>query len=378
MSGPGFGTYGAGDILDDAYQILGILGRGGMATVYEGRALEGGPLVAIKLILPSAEDPSELRRRFFNELVLATRVRHPRIVEVYDFGVSADEAPFIVMERLEGRTLGEELRRNGPLGARRGVPLLIDALDGLAAAHAGGIAHADLKPSNLFLCGPGAEGEALTLLDFGVAHRTAAVRRADWGGTPQYAPPELIGGAGPSARADVYQMGLVLAEVLTGEPVVRARDLRQARAALAAGPLRFSASVTGSAFHDVVRTATRLDPADRFPDAAALRDELVRAYARSRLGEARFAADFGPPSFEDSPTVRYEPDSELDVSQSAESLAPAFVDGTPPPAAIAAVPAARRPTLSPGAVVALASVAASAVLFVVAVCAAVAVFAGLL
>jgi serine/threonine-protein kinase len=117
-----------GEVLDRTYEIGPVLGRGAMATVYEGRILETDSPVAIKVLLGTAST-RENQERFFNELLLATTVRHPRVVEVFDFGIAGDDH-YIVMERLQGRTVGQELRRVGRLDPARAVPRILEILDG--------------------------------------------------------------------------------------------------------------------------------------------------------------------------------------------------------------------------------------------------------
>src|SRR5262245_51688051 len=207
------------------YRVTTTLGRGGMGVVYAAEhALLGRP-AAIKVLLPELSQKQDVVTRFFNEARAATAIRHPGIVEIYDFGWTPDGAAFIVMERLEGETLARRAR----LRLRWPAVLAIarQIAGALAAAHAKGIVHRDLKPDNVFLV-PDPEvpgGERIKLLDFGIAKlavdsssssnvtKTGAVM-----GTPTYMAPEQCRGVAVDHRADLYSLGCVIYELCCGGP----------------------------------------------------------------------------------------------------------------------------------------------------------------
>lgn len=310
-------------VLDGTYEVGRLIGRGGMASVYEGRAIETGRSVAIKVLRPLSEDPEETRRRFFQEIVAIASLRHPCIVSILDFGVSREGLRYLVMERLHGHTLAHELRRFGPLHPDRAVPRMLEVLDAIEVAHRRGLVHSDLKPSNLFLRHPTTEQEAMTVLDFGVAHRfrAPAVSRA---GTPQYAPPELLLGQSTDPATDVYQLGLVLAETLSGRAVMKdVTTARQCLDKLNAGPLPLG-RVEG-AFREVVHTAIAPDPLERYRSIAELREALLFAWLQHK-GGPRVAIIEGSVG-EDAHTVPFEGGS-----------LEAHVDDNPLPAAPAEPP----------------------------------------
>jgi serine/threonine protein kinase len=271
-----------GAVIDDLYSLEGVLGRGGSSTVYVGRQLEDGERVAIKVVAVPAGLDAEIRQRFFNELLLATRVQHPNIVGVHDFGVlPRSGAPFIVMECLNGRPLSRHLRVGGPLSQARAVPLFLGVLSALAVAHSRGVVHKDLKPSNLFLCEVGGRDESLVILDFGVASRVREGRAGggrEISGTPAYMAPEYIerGTIGPAL--DVYQMGLVLAEALTGRTVVARTDAQACFSAHLLGELDLPDDLLSGPLGPVLLRALARDPAERFPNAGALLAALAAVH----------------------------------------------------------------------------------------------------
>jgi serine/threonine-protein kinase len=214
------------DALIGQYRVTGVIGRGGMGAVYAAEhALLGRP-AAIKVLLPELSQKQDVVLRFFNEARAATAIRHPGIIEVYDFGWTPDGAAFIVMEHLDGETLARRAARAG-LGWRAALAIARQIAGALGAAHAKGIVHRDLKPDNVFLVRdpevPG--GERIKLLDFGIAKlagesspsvnvtKTGAVM-----GTPTYMAPEQCRGVAVDHRADLYALGCVIYELCSGRP----------------------------------------------------------------------------------------------------------------------------------------------------------------
>ncbi|MCE9571996.1 MAG: serine/threonine protein kinase [Deltaproteobacteria bacterium] len=202
------------------------LGRGGMGAVYLGsHALLGRP-AAIKLLLPQYSRDHAAVERFFNEARAATAVRHPGIVEIFDFGFADDGSAFIVMELLDGETLAARLARVRALPVGHGLAIARQIALALTAAHRGGIVHRDLKPDNVFLV-PDAEvaiRERVKVLDFGIAklaQLATSAARTQTGmllGTPYYMSPEQCrGGGGPlDGRSDLYALGCILFEIVCG------------------------------------------------------------------------------------------------------------------------------------------------------------------
>ena len=208
-----------------SYSIQRELGRGGMGAVFVGTHALLGRLAAIKVLLPELSRNQDIVQRFFNEARAATAIRHPGIVEIYDFGYASDGSAFIVMEYLEGESLSGRLRRFGRVAPAFAMAVVRQIAGALAAAHRAGIVHRDLKPDNVFLV-PDAEialGERVKLLDFGIAKLAgdgAATSRTSTGaimGTPYYMSPEQCRGAGQvDHRSDLYSLGCMLFEMVCG------------------------------------------------------------------------------------------------------------------------------------------------------------------
>ena len=283
-----------GTLLDGRFRVDGALGRGGFATIYRGLQLNIERPVAIKVLDASAKGAraKEVARRFLQEAKIAAQIDHPSIVNIIDFGVIPDtEQPYIVMELLVGRDLGAELKLNGPFAPSRIVPLLIDALEGLAAGHRAGVVHKDLKPSNLFLSHAGEENERLCVLDFGVARlkeeEAGAQKMTQTGhflGTPQYLAPEYVNDQCVTPAIDVYQMGLILVEVLTGTALIEAETTMKCIVKSSLGAFSIPDPILTSPLGGVVSKALAFEHAERFEDgwafAQALRSiDLVAADA---------------------------------------------------------------------------------------------------
>ena len=211
-----------GQVIDDRYQLTGLLGEGGMGAVYRAQTREGEQ-VAVKLLHEELEGEPALRERFEREARALFGLEHPNILRVHDFGVHAGK-PYLVMELLEGQSL-DRLVEDGPLSPGRAFDLFGQALQGLAHAHAEGVLHRDLKTENIFVSRLPDGREVAKLLDFGLvkfvdddrwgASRKLTVQGSIFG-TPAYMPPEQCAGAPTDARSDVYSMGVILFELMTG------------------------------------------------------------------------------------------------------------------------------------------------------------------
>lgn len=211
-----------GTLLGGKYQLTAVLGEGGMGKVYLAENVDIGRPVAIKVLRGTLAGRPELLERFRTEARAAAAVGHPGIVEIIDLGTSVEGVMFMVMERLEGESLGGRLRRTGPLSLAAAGSILDAALDALGAAHARGIVHRDLKPDNIFL----AERPLprVKLLDFGLSkfHRAEELALTQEGmamGTAAYMAPEQARSARDAGTgADLYAMGAILFEMLAGRP----------------------------------------------------------------------------------------------------------------------------------------------------------------
>ena len=260
------------DLLDSRYRIERPLGQGGMATVYLAQDDELDRPVALKILADHLASDSTFRDRFEREARLAARLDHPNVVRVFDVGES-DGRPFIVMEYVEGDTLADEVGRLGPLPPDRAVDLGLQICSGLEAAHASGLVHRDVKPRNLLLRQDG----VLKIADFGIARAAESTRLTEIGtilGTAAYLAPEQAEGAEATPAADLYSVGAVLYEMLTGRVPYTAESLVELLAKQEAGPPPPIAGVPTWLELAVIR-CLEPDPSERPASAGELAGELA-------------------------------------------------------------------------------------------------------
>jgi serine/threonine protein kinase len=214
-----------GHVVDGKVTILGVLGKGGMGTVYRAFQHSVAREVALKVLNQRADDADgKQARSFLKEAGSASRLSHPNIISVYDVGQSPDGELYLIMERLDGNPLSTVLKQDGPLAPERAVAIAIQVCDALHEAHEQGVIHRDLKPSNIFIRpGAGRYGEFAKVLDFGIA-KLQKVDGAESishtgivSGTPSYMCPEQILGKAVDRRVDVYALGVIVYMMLTGE-----------------------------------------------------------------------------------------------------------------------------------------------------------------
>ena len=298
---------GVGTLLVGKYKVTREIGRGGMAAVYEAENVSIGKKVAVKVLAAELSNSSIVIERFFREARAAASVRSPHIVEVYDSGRLEDGRPFIAMELLEGESLYDHMARVRLIDPQTTVRIIGQVAKGLTKAHAANIVHRDLKPENIHLC-KGEDGEEITkILDFGLAKFYAPVKPDEKAarltregavfGTPAYMSPEQVKGQGNvDHRADLWALGCMTYECLTGRPVWNTdQGVAMTFAAIAAAQLPVPSRMRPDlppAFDIWFRKALERDPAKRFQTAKELSDELAKA-----LGAAPISlANVGSPS----------------------------------------------------------------------------------
>jgi serine/threonine-protein kinase len=202
-------------LLNDRYQLLEALGKGGMAFVYRARDLMLERYVAVKILREDYTRDPAFQDRFRLEAKAAANLSHPNIVTVHDFGLDAGKL-FIVMEYVPGTDLKTLIQQRGRFTPEEALPLIIQACAGIGYAHRAGLVHCDVKPQNMLVT----PDQRLKVADFGIARALASIRPGEqsdvvWG-SPQYFSPEQASGATPSPSSDVYSLGVVLYEMLTG------------------------------------------------------------------------------------------------------------------------------------------------------------------
>jgi serine/threonine-protein kinase len=285
------------DVLEGKWRLERKLGEGGMGTVYLAHDLQLDRKVAIKILASSLTGDAELVTRFEREARLTASLEHPHIVPVYAVG-EVEGRPFIVMKKLEGRTLAAYLRESGPLRGDELMVLMRQLCSGLDFIHARGFIHRDIKSGNIFI---GHDGLA-TILDFGILRTSqnaeALTRTGMVMGTPQYMSPEqALGAKEIDHRADLYALAVLLFECLTGTLPFEAESelsLIQMQAHAAAPDVRERAPWVPAAVAEVVKHALAKRPEDRYASAGELLAALEEAHGGS--GAAAAPASAAPPA----------------------------------------------------------------------------------
>ncbi|NVJ00426.1 serine/threonine protein kinase [Myxococcus sp. AM009] len=231
-----------GQVLDGRYKIESVLGQGGMGMVFRATQTSVQRPVAVKTLNPSLAAAPQFFERFRREAELASRLRHPNVITIFDFGRSPDGTCYYVMELLEGESLKETVKRQGPMSLRRALSLVEQASQGLAHAHAEGCVHRDLKPHNIMVQQLSGQ-DFVKVLDFGLVKAMEAEEEEQLTstgqvlGTPQYMPPEQAGGESVDQRSDLYSMAGVLYFCLTGSSPFGANTVRKALTASLTQPV---------------------------------------------------------------------------------------------------------------------------------------------
>ncbi|HWZ90299.1 MAG TPA: serine/threonine-protein kinase, partial [Polyangiaceae bacterium] len=279
-----------GLVLAGQYRLTEKVGIGANGTIWEAERLADGELVAVKMLRAAVAHDTIAADRLRREAAALGLAWHPNVVEVYEDGHLPDGTSYLVMERLFGESLAERLRRVGALTPEELIPIALQLCDALGAVHAAGIVHRDVKPSNIFLAiEPGTDAVRVKVLDFGIARVEWAETRLTNAnaplGTPGYMSPEQEQGQEIDHRSDLFGMGSVLYECLTGiAPPLHASDLWQRSGDPAvdaqSGVQRALHSIPKD-FRRVIERAMAPLPRDRFADARALKDALLELGRKS-------------------------------------------------------------------------------------------------
>src|SRR5437016_8960336 len=209
------GEFAPGTVLGDRYEIMALLGQGGMGAVYKARDTELDRLVALKIIRPELTTNPEILKRFKQELILARQVTHRNVIRIFDLG-QADGFKFITMEYLEGQDLRGVLREKGKLTPEEAARVILQICRALEAAHGEGVIHRDLKPQNIMM---DANGRAY-VMDFGIArsaHLPGMTQTGALIGTPEYMSPEQAKGEKLGEQSDLFSLGAILYVLMTGQ-----------------------------------------------------------------------------------------------------------------------------------------------------------------
>ena len=273
--------------IEGRYRLDKVLGKGGVAIVYRATDLRLNRTIAVKVLARSVMDSPDASRRFEREARMLAKLAHPRIVTIHDFGKTRRGCAFLVMEYLEGVTLGRRLRKRGPYRPEVAAVLCEQILDGLGAAHRTGVIHRDLKPDNVLIAeDKESEGRSVKLLDFGLAkfHPASGVENTNLTlpgfviGTLAYMAPEQLSGAEADERSDLFAVGVMVFEALTGRKPFSGRTPAQVLASIEATAVELPGdSRAVKKLNSVVARCLAGDPAARYPSVAELRKALIPA-----------------------------------------------------------------------------------------------------
>ncbi|MEZ4462182.1 MAG: tetratricopeptide repeat protein [bacterium] len=277
-----------GDMVAGRFRILELLGSGGFGTVYRALQENVGREVALKFLTPGvAKDPVNVER-FRREAYHVSQLRHPNTITLYDYGQTEEGLIYMVMELLEGTSLADTVQEKGALAWPRAAHVFIQVLKSLSEAHQRGLVHRDLKPENIFLCELFGEQDYVKVLDFGVAKMTMAedglessedklTKAGRIFGTPMYMAPEQACAEPITPATDVYALGLLMFEMLTGLPPVTGRNRMDVIHKQIRDPVpELTRELEGTPMGSFIRRATEKRPADRYLDAAEMLDGLYQ------------------------------------------------------------------------------------------------------
>lgn len=271
-----------GEVIADKYRVERVLGEGGMGVVVAATHVLLGQQVALKFLIGPARESPEARTRFLREARAAVRIQSDHVARILDVGALGDGSPYIVMEYLEGGDLASVLERSGPMPVEQAASYVMQACSALAEAHALGVVHRDIKPSNLFLARRADGSQRIKVVDFGIAKELVGGALTATGsamGTPLYMSPEQIKSPkGVDARTDVWSLGAVLYELLTGAAPFMAETAPQLFLMIATQPaprVRELRPSVSPELERVVARALEKEPAARYASVVELGEALA-------------------------------------------------------------------------------------------------------
>ena len=281
-----------GQKINDRYQIIKTIGEGGMANVYLAYDTILDRNVAVKVLRGDLATDEKFVRRFQREALSASSLSHPNIVEVYDVGED-NESYYIVMEYIEGKQLKQLLKKRGKLTLNEVVDIMLQVTDGMSAAHDSYIIHRDIKPQNIMIL----ENGLIKITDFGIAmalNSTQLTQTNSVMGSVHYLPPEQASGKGATIQSDVYSMGILMYELLTGELPFRGDNaveiaLKQIKEPIPS--VKDKVDVPQS-IENIIIKATAKNPKNRYADAREMYEDLRTALSKERENEPKYVLKY--------------------------------------------------------------------------------------
>lgn len=279
----------------DKYDLVSRLGHGGMGVIYKAKRVDDGELVALKVLHSHLLNDVESKKRFELEAAACRDLKHRNIIEMKEFGFSKHGQPYMIMEYLEGKSLTDIIEKRGRLEVRRFINIFTQICDGLNHAHKKGVVHRDVKPSNVMIIKSEAGVDIAKILDFGIAKRHMEENRDNLTptgnvlGSPAYIAPEQCAGAEADPRSDIYSLGCVMYEALTGAPpFVHDSAIKVLLMQLSEQPKPLSVACPDAEFplelETIMMRCLEKDPAARYQNASELGAELWTFAATGQRG----------------------------------------------------------------------------------------------
>ena len=318
-----------GQKINDRYEIIRSIGEGGMANVYLGYDTILDRNVAIKVLRGDLSNDEKFVRRFQREALSASSLAHPNIVEMYDVGED-NGLYYIVMEYIEGKTLKQLLKKRGTLTLSEAIDIMLQLTDGMAHAHDSYIIHRDLKPQNIMIKDDG----QIKITDFGIAmalNSTQLTQTNSVMGSVHYLPPEQTSGKGCTIKSDIYSMGIIFYELLSGSLPFRGDNaveiaLKHMRDPLPS--LREENPAIPQSIENIIRKATAKNPKNRYDDARSMHEDLLTALDDDRMDEPVYQYKYPEHETENTKRIKKqevskkdEEDNNDDIEENTEKVA---------------------------------------------------------
>lgn len=281
----------AQEVLKDKFEILELLGQGGMGSVFKARENATGTIFAVKLLNPALLQHEDSRKRFEREAKASMQIHDANVAAVYSYGIGANETPYLVMDFLEGKTLDQLLKETPKLDYKRVINLSIQICDGLEQAHSRGVVHRDLKPSNIMITTPAPGVEFAKIFDFGIAKVMPGqaidltvgdmTRTGDICGSPLYMAPEQVQDNNVDQRSDLHALGCIMYKALTGVHPFEGKNVLDTVAKILTSEARPLSEVAPAinvpdSLSFVVEKCLNKSPSMRYSSASEFRTDLER------------------------------------------------------------------------------------------------------
>ena len=276
-----------GEVIAERYHVLKKLGEGGMGTVYLAEHVKMGRKSAVKIMNPGMVNDADAIQRFNREATNASKITHTNVAAIYDFGETKDGLIYLAMEFIEGESLTSLIEKNGALPAQRAANIAQQTAEGLVVAHDMGIVHRDLKPDNIMIAKNRDGSDCVKVVDFGIAKATENTNQkvTKTGlvvGTPEYMSPEQLAGDKLDGRSDIYSLGLVTFNMLTGKLPFPSETVQESMIMRLTDRPKTLTEMTGQAhwpqaLQDVLDKALSRDAAERYQNAGQFGRDLVKA-----------------------------------------------------------------------------------------------------